>query len=129
MRPAVPSTARCTGLASLEGVPLEEARRLSAAKFEYVVACQIYGVMKMSSKEVDTEKASHIDALRAAEAKDGRTPAGHVRALVLAPTSELAQQVLTVARAISAGGARCICSTSRRLSSSLLSHTVAWLRC
>ena len=44
-------------------------------------------------------------ALRGLEASSGRTPAGHVRALVLTPTSELAQQVLGVAKGLSAHGA------------------------
>jgi ATP-dependent RNA helicase DDX18/HAS1 len=46
-----------------------------------------------------------IQALRTSEASSGRTPAGHVRALVITPTSELAQQVLSVAKALSLGGA------------------------
>ena len=43
-------------------------------------------------------------ALRDAEEKDGRTGNGLVRALVLTPTSELAQQVLSVAKQLAANG-------------------------
>ena len=46
-----------------------------------------------------------VQALREREAAAGRTPGGHVRAVVLTPTSELAQQVLAVAKALSASGA------------------------
>lgn len=46
-----------------------------------------------------------VQAIRAAEASVGRTPNGEVRALVLTPTSELAQQVLAVAKEIAAAGA------------------------
>jgi len=45
-----------------------------------------------------------VQALREIEAAEGRTANGHVRALVLAPTSELAQQVLGVAKGLAAGG-------------------------
>jgi len=38
-----------------------------------------------------------VQALRAAEAADGRTPNGKIRALVVVPTSELAQQVASSA--------------------------------
>ncbi|KAL1508384.1 hypothetical protein AB1Y20_004494 [Prymnesium parvum] len=44
--------------------------------------------------------------LRKQELEEGRTPSGRVRALVVVPTSELAQQVLAVAKALSAAGAR-----------------------
>lgn len=40
-----------------------------------------------------------VQALRNQEATAGRTPDGHVRALVITPTSELAQQVRVCARA------------------------------
>ena len=46
-----------------------------------------------------------VQAAREAEAGGGRTPGGHVRALVLTPTSELAQQVLRVAKGLSQHGA------------------------
>lgn len=46
-----------------------------------------------------------VQALRDAEATGARTPPGQVAALVLTPTAELAQQVLRVAKDISAGGA------------------------
>ena len=46
-----------------------------------------------------------VQRLRQTEREQGRTPGGHVRALVLVPTSELAQQVLSVAKALAAGGA------------------------
>ena len=45
-----------------------------------------------------------VQSLRDAERVSGRTPAGHVRAVVLTPTSELAQQVLGVAKRIAAAG-------------------------
>ena len=46
-----------------------------------------------------------VQHVREAEAASGRTPGASVRALVLTPTSELAQQVLGVAKALSANGA------------------------
>ena len=45
-----------------------------------------------------------IQAIRNREAESGRIAENHVRALVLTPTSELAQQVLAVAKALSASG-------------------------
>lgn len=45
-----------------------------------------------------------VQHLRQAEETLGRAPGSHVRALVLTPTSELAQQVLSVAKALSANG-------------------------
>ena len=45
-----------------------------------------------------------VQSLRALETSTGRTPNGHIRALVLTPTSELSQQVLKVAKTLSAGG-------------------------
>ena len=46
-----------------------------------------------------------VQRLRELERRDGKTPPGQVRAIVLAPTAELAQQVLRVAKSLSAGGA------------------------
>ena len=46
-----------------------------------------------------------VQLLRDAEQSSGRTADGHVRAIVLTPTSELAQQVLSVAKRLAAGGA------------------------
>ena len=45
-----------------------------------------------------------VQRLRAVEAAEGRTPAGQVRAVVLAPTAELAQQVTRVLKALCRGG-------------------------
>ena len=45
-----------------------------------------------------------VQAVRAAEAADGRTPDGAVRVIVLTPTSELAQQVASVAKQLAAAG-------------------------
>lgn len=46
-----------------------------------------------------------VQRLRQTEKAQGRTPHGHVRALVLVPTAELAQQVVCVAKTLAAGGA------------------------
>lgn len=46
-----------------------------------------------------------VQRLRIMESEHGRTPPGGVRALVLVPTSELAQQVLSVAKTLAARGA------------------------
>ena len=46
-----------------------------------------------------------VQRLRERERREGKTPQGQVRAIVLVPTAELAQQVLRVAKALSAGGA------------------------
>ena len=46
-----------------------------------------------------------VQRLRELERREGKTPQGQVRAIVLVPTAELAQQVLRVAKALSAGGA------------------------
>lgn len=46
-----------------------------------------------------------VQRLRELERREGKTPPGQVRAIVLVPTAELAQQVLRVAKALSAGGA------------------------
>ena len=46
-----------------------------------------------------------VQRLRELEVREGMTPPGQVRAIVLAPTAELAQQVLRVAKSLSAGGA------------------------
>ena len=45
-----------------------------------------------------------VQAVRAAEAESGRTPDGSVRVIVLTPTSELAQQVASVAKQLAAAG-------------------------
>ena len=45
-----------------------------------------------------------VQRLRAVEEAEGRTPAGQVRAVVLAPTAELAQQVTRVLKALCRGG-------------------------
>ena len=45
-----------------------------------------------------------VQSLRAIEAREGQTPEGHVRAIVLTPTSELAQQTLSVAKELAAAG-------------------------
>ena len=49
--------------------------------------------------------APMVQTLRECEKGEGRTPPGQVRAIVIVPTSELAQQVARVARCISVGGA------------------------
>ena len=46
-----------------------------------------------------------VQRLRELEVREGMTPPGQVRAIVLVPTAELGQQVLRVAKALSAGGA------------------------
>ena len=51
-------------LARLEGVPEEEVEAVVGQKFEYVVTCQIYGRLQLSSKPGDRWKAQCIDALR-----------------------------------------------------------------
>ena len=51
-------------LAQLEGVPEAEAAGWVSAKFEYVVACQMYHRLKMSSSADERTKAAHIDELR-----------------------------------------------------------------
>ena len=53
-------------LGRLEGVPEDECDALITSKFEYVVACQIYHMLKYSADTSDNEKATHIDALRVA---------------------------------------------------------------
>ena len=51
-------------LARLEGRSTEEAKRIAARRFQYVVACQIYGKLRQSPKPDDQWKAACIDALR-----------------------------------------------------------------
>ena len=51
-------------LARLEGGPEEEVEAGVGQKFEYVVTCQIYGRLQLSSKPGDRWKAQCIDALR-----------------------------------------------------------------
>ena len=52
-------------LAKLEGIPADDAACLANSKFEYIVTCQMYGVMKTSKDPSMKMKASQIDALRA----------------------------------------------------------------
>ena len=53
---------RC--LARLEDISEEEIEWLVATKFEYVVACQIYGKQRRSQNQADVDKADAIDKLR-----------------------------------------------------------------
>ena len=51
-------------LARLEGVPEEDVAEWVNAKFEYVVACQMYHRLKTSSNVDERDKAFYIDELR-----------------------------------------------------------------
>ena len=47
-----------------------------------------------------------VDKLLSVEEEEGPTPPGEVRAIILVPTNELAQQVLAAARSLARNGAK-----------------------
>mmetsp|Transcript_17760 Transcript_17760/g.31748 ORF Transcript_17760/g.31748 Transcript_17760/m.31748 type:complete len:657 (+) Transcript_17760:52-2022(+) len=91
--------------AALESMDIHRPSRVQGAGFDPILKGEdVILADQTGSGKTIAYLAPIAQVLKRIEEEEGLTPRGHVRAVVLAPTSELAGQVLSVAKAISAGG-------------------------